>query len=580
MATFALPSARAAQGLTRQAARPSRRLARRLVAVAAATAALLAVLPAAAAQADSGQSHTPGGTVYAVMPGAGTVGGARLAVTAPATVLLGRSATVTATISAVPAGRTVRILVRDLICGTTRWVSRGVARATCTFRPTRPGGYRLTTKATFYTSGRLSGTLSAIRQVTSVGVRVSVPSTVRRGVRDNVRITLGTTAAPGATVRLVPGVIGATGCPSSVVVRVDLSRSATYRCAITPAPVPELRVAPQVTYAATKLVGAVTTREVQDGPLLSASAAEQAWREATEQEFQKALSTSVDTHDSAATGFEIVMRAHRDGWGDPAVAPMVQHLLELRNADGGWGLQSSWDAFGDHTVNPASTTYTVTTAAHAGPAVLGAWQHDLVSDADLRRAVDSLLAIPTWQVPGGLCVSYSTSAYDTGKCVSNVSLGAAAWLKQVRDATGWSIPRLDTVVAGVTGARRYLFQKETGYWAYSDLANQRDLPQDPAHQGYTLESMLDLDPSLAQTTTSQFLRPWWEQPSRYTMVMYGNGQSQVAFTDCTGAARSPALLEAFGSITTQPDPVARFISLQYALHGQRTIDTCFGGKPW
>lgn len=558
-----------------------RAFARRLLSVIAATACCVVVLPAAA-QAEGGQGsqdRRSGGRVYGMLQGS-AAGTPRLSISAPTTVTSGRSATVTATISAVPSGQSVRVAVKGLACGTTRWVSSGVARTSCAFRPTRPGGYRLTANATLYSGSKRSGSASAIRQVTAIGVQPSAPVTVRRGVSTRLRFAVGTAAKAGATVRLTTGVTGATGCPSSVQLRVDLRGSATYTCTVTPDPVPALRVAPQAIYGSTTLVATAISREVQDGPRLSVADAEAAWREVTERQFQRALATEVDSHESAAIGFEIMMRAHRDGWDDPSLPPLVHGLLDLRNPDGGWGLEKAWDAFGDRTVNPATTTYTVTTAAHVGPALLGAWQHGLVSDDDLRWAVDSLLATPTWPVPGGLCVSYSTSPYDTGTCVVNVSLGAAAWLKQVREATGWSITRLDEVVAGVTGASRYLFLPESGYWGYSDLPTQRDRPQDPAHQGYTLESVLELDPALAETAVAQFLRPWWLQPDRYSTVMYGNGQSQVAFTDCSGAARSPALLEAFRSITAEPDPQARFLSLQYALHGQRTIDTCFAGKPW
>ncbi|HET8614638.1 MAG TPA: hypothetical protein VFL94_03860 [Actinomycetales bacterium] len=552
-----------------------------IMAAVAAVAATALVLPTSAQATVHAPEPVGAPTVLASPPEpTGSVGSARITISAPATVPSGRSTTVTATISAVPTDTSVSMVMPGLVCGGTSRVTAGTARTVCTYQAGTPGGSQLLARATLYASGEVSGTLAGTQPVTSVGVATMVPTTIRRGTRPTVRFAVGTTAAPGSTLRLLPGVTGATGCPSSIYLRADAHGSATYSCAVSAKATATIQIVPQVTYGTTTLTGTAVSRPVEDGAALSAAAAEKSWREVTEHQYATALAAADVMHDSATTGFEIVMRAHRDGWTDPAIAPLVRRLLDLRNADGGWGLSSAWDAFGDRTINPATTTYTVSTADHAGPALLGAWEQGLVTDADLRGAVDSLLATPTWSVPGGLCVSYSTSAYDTGKCVPNVSFGAAAWLKEVRQATGWSIPRLDEVVDGVTGASRYLFQEATGYWAYSDLPSQRTVPQDPAHQGYTLESMLGLSPALAETATATFLRPWWLQPTRYTAVMYGNGQSRVAFTDCTGAARSPALLEAFRSITTQPGQEAKFLALQYAVYGQRVLDTCFAGRPW
>ena len=155
----------------------------------------------------------------------------------------------------------------------------------------------------------------------------------------------------------------------------------------------------------------------------------------------------------------------------------------------------------------------MSTAGHVGPALLGAWQHKLVTDAVLRRAVDSILSTPRMPVgAAGTCIAYSKSGNDN-HCVPNVSLGAGAWLLQVREVTGWSIPLLDDIVSRVTAADRYLYDAETGYWAYSDLASQRDKPQDPGHQGYTLSSVLVLDPDFGRAATLRFLsNPWWAQP--------------------------------------------------------------------
>ncbi|MBK8076059.1 MAG: hypothetical protein IPK24_10920 [Kineosporiaceae bacterium] len=62
-------------------------------------------------------------------------------------------------------------------------------------------------------------------------------------------------------------------------------------------------------------------------------------------------------------------------------------------AAGGYGLGTAWDAFGDGTRNPASTTYTVTTAGHVGWVLLEARKNDADGGA-LNGAIDALLAMP------------------------------------------------------------------------------------------------------------------------------------------------------------------------------------------
>lgn len=504
----------------------------------------------------------------------------RLRISAPTAVASGRWVSVSATVTAVPPGQTVRISMPGRSCGSTRWVARGAARVVCTFHPTAPGGWGLRATAKTYRKGRQTAAVSATSTVTSVGVRVGVPASLRLGEPARITITFGTTARPRTLVRLDPRLTSAVGCPAAVTLRVDWRRSGSYTCTAVPVPTASVRAAPQVSYAGTRLVAPTTSRALADGAPVPPSAAAQVWNGVAHDQLQLALTLAADRHDSAATGLEILLRAHRDGWDDPTVAQLVNRLLELRKDDGGWGLEEEWDAFGDGTPNDDDTTYTVTTAGHAGPALLGAWQHQLVDDEALRGAVDSVLATPAWPVPGGLCLSYSTSRNDLGTCVPNVSLGAAAWLKQVRSATGWSIPRLDEVVDGATGAARYLYQPATGHWAYSDLPAQRTRPQDPSHQGYTLQSVQVLDPALAASASRMFAQPWWQQPTRARRTVFGLGQAVVAAKDCSGAARSPALLDAFGAITSEPETETRFLAMQYAMYGQRVADVCFAGKAW
>lgn len=492
---------------------------------------------------------------------------------------------VTATLRNVPAGQSVRILASGpagMTCGNTLWVSSGVARTTCAFLPTAAGGYAVNATATRFSSGRAVATHMASSRVSVLGVTAFVPGSVRRGEAITVRFTVGGPLwSPGAVLRIAPGVAGAIGCPAELRVVLSADRTASSSCNATPQPARFLTVAPDLWAGKNRIGGKSVTAKIADAPLLDTTLASTMWDQESETLWELAKGMIAGSHDAASTGFEIILYAHREGWDGPTVASLVQHLLEVRKPDGGWGIDKAWDAFGDGTVNPESTTYTVSTAGHAGPALLAAWQNTLVTDEDLRAAVDSLLSTPRVSVPGGTCFAYSKSENDL-PCVPNVNLGAGAWLKQVREVTGWSIPLLDDIVAQITAADRYLFNADTGYWGYSDLPSQLGKPQDAPHQGYTLQSALILEPEFGKAATLQFLsNPWWDQATGGTLRDYGNGLSQVAFADCQGAARSPSVLEAFSAIKeTSADQMTKFLALQGTLYGFRALGACFRGETW
>jgi hypothetical protein len=493
--------------------------------------------------------------------------------------------TVTATLKNVPPGEAVRIVAggpAGMTCGSAVWVSTGVARTTCTFLPTAAGGYTVKATATRLSGGRAIATHTASSRVSVLGVTAFVPSTVRRGEATTIRFTVGGPLwSPGAVLRVAPGVAGAIGCPAELRVVLSADRTASASCTATPQPTRYLTVAPDLWAGKNRIGGKSVTAKIADAPLLDAALASTMWDEESETLWELAKGMTAGTHDAASTGFEIIVYAHREGWESPTVASLVQHLLDVRKPDGGWGIDKAWDAFGDGTVNPESTTYTVSTAGHAGPALLAAWQNKLVTDEDLRAAVDSLLSTPRTSVPGGTCLAYSKSGKDFA-CVPNVNLGAGAWLKQVREVTGWSIPLLDDTVAQITAADRYLFNATTGYWAYSDVPSQIAKPQDAPHQGYTLQSALVLEPEFGKAATLQFLsNPWWDQATGGTLRDYGNGLSQVAFADCQGAVRSPSVLEAFSAIKeTSADQMTKFLALQGTLYGFRALGACFKGETW
>ena len=145
----------------------------------------------------------------------------------------------------------------------------------------------------------------------------------------------------------------------------------------------------------------------------------------------------------ARTYFEL------DGWSPSNDKGMsyLRKALSLRNSNGGWGLGREFDAFSDGSINPATTSYTVTAGDHLGPVLILAHKHGLIGEEELSRTVTSLLSTPvaTMNDLDEKCISYSTSDHDTpsppnGKCVNNVN-ASAGWLLIAAADAGVEHPR-------------------------------------------------------------------------------------------------------------------------------------------
>ena len=151
----------------------------------------------------------------------------------------------------------------------------------------------------------------------------------------------------------------------------------------------------------------------------------------------------LDQQDPAAAGpqalvYTGIARARLHGWKDPEVTSLLGGLMALRNPNGGWGLNIANDSFGDGSINPADTTYTVAIADHVGPFLLGEWQHGLIGKEPLTTVAALLVTLPRWSISGGACLPYSTSPYDratSGYCVHNDNASVGLFPAQL-DAAG------------------------------------------------------------------------------------------------------------------------------------------------
>ncbi|MHA7281701.1 hypothetical protein [Arthrobacter sp. TMS2-4] len=238
--------------------------------------------------------------------------------------------------------------------------------------------------------------------------------------------------------------------------------------------------------------------------------------------------------------YQARMSAEYRGWKHPTTQQYLTKVYSLRKADGGYGLGKSWDAFSDGSVNPVSTTYTVSTADHVGEVLLAGYLAGAVPRAELVSAVDSLLSTPIDDTPNGKCMAYSTSLPDRPSksgCVVNVSLGAAAFLSKVADsgALEGDPPKLVKVFQ-VVSQLKWLgietYNEKGGGWAYLYLPSGntpfgRPPVQDANHNAYTFESAVTL---YGRKWLSEGMATWLAKPPTYP-----------AYFDITGRVRQQSL---------------------------------------
>lgn len=251
----------------------------------------------------------------------------------------------------------------------------------------------------------------------------------------------------------------------------------------------------------------------------------------------------------AASALTQTVRAH--GWHAPEVPPLVAALVATANPDGGYGLAQPWDAYQDGTVNPATTSYTATTAGHVGPILLAGYQAGVIGEDVVDRALDWVLDLPRAQ--GNRCIPYSSSPDDLGRaCVWNVHFGAAAWVKRASAATGH---RPDDAAALVADATALLastpLDPATGYLPYSSAQTR---PQDIGHQLWTAVSIDTLRGS-RDALDAMLGGPLWRvQAARFRDYNVASAMSGIALFDCRYA--TDALVLRYAASTARGNPYA------------------------
>jgi hypothetical protein len=255
-----------------------------------------------------------------------------------------------------------------------------------------------------------------------------------------------------------------------------------------------------VLVAATGLFLAITTN---GGPRPNHTPTADPWRELAERAI--ADFAALDEDQSAFSYAYLAAAIGRlYGWDDPRATVYLHKLQALQNPDGGYGLNYAWDAFSDGTVNPGTTTYTVTLAGHVGMPLLEGYRAGAVQPELVQQIVDLVVAAPRIDTTDGICLAYSYHANDAGagNCVHNVNAGAAAFLREAQ-AAGFTIVDGDNLIAGITRREVAAYLPAERWWPYRD--NPNDL-QDTDHNSYSAESMYFLAPATGRQAAQHHMK--------------------------------------------------------------------------
>lgn len=223
-------------------------------------------------------------------------------------------------------------------------------------------------------------------------------------------------------------------------------------------------------------------------------------------------------------------QASLNGWDDSEVATLLGRVMALRNPDGGWGLNSSFDAFGDKTVNPPNTTYTITLVDHVGPFLLGAYQHGLIGVEPLTTIGTILIGLPRWSLNGGICLPYSTAAADqvnSTYCVHNVNAAVGLFLTRLA-AANVSIPGATGVRAGIIKEEVAAYNSTAMNWAYDGKATTLD---DADHEALNVEAMLTEAPSLGYVPQVQLMTHSFPADANSPLAHWRLGYSRCVSAD-------------------------------------------------
>jgi hypothetical protein len=226
----------------------------------------------------------------------------------------------------------------------------------------------------------------------------------------------------------------------------------------------------------------------------------------------------------------------RFGWQDPRTQTWLQRVYQRRTQSLGYGIGVAYDAYGDGTVNPANTTYTITTSFHVGQVLIAGYDGGGVPAARVTEAVKAVL--DTAQTAGGKCVAYSKHVNDSRKpCVWNVSAFGAWFLWRAHQRGLYPAGRGDETLAKVRTWRDYVrahYSTSLGGWNYQE--GGPNVIDDPGHLSATVAAMYELDPSIGVPALAAYWKHYPVSVSGSPLVNYECSRADAHFSSVAQAA--------------------------------------------
>lgn len=194
------------------------------------------------------------------------------------------------------------------------------------------------------------------------------------------------------------------------------------------------------------------------------------------------------------------------GWDEPEAVAQLQRLRTVRKADGGYGMERAWDAFGDGSVNPASTSYLISVTDHAGVGLVAGLRAGAVPASEVAALVDLVVDWPRVVGDDG-CLAYSMAPTDRGVCVYNVNSSAAWFLQAAWDA---GVRREgQQQLAALLYAHDAVLETD-GWWPYS--SNRLTTRQDWNHNAAMIDFQFQLDVVAGQASLDSVMPGGWVHP--------------------------------------------------------------------
>lgn len=302
----------------------------------------------------------------------------------------------------------------------------------------------------------------------------------------------------------------------------------------------------------------------------------------------EAMEGPAETPHALASMAQVTAWTSPDGWADPAAVAYLDRVRALKNPDGGWGIGKPHDVASDGTVNPASTSYTITMTDHVGPVMLDAYRAGAATRAEVQAIVTWVMGVPYIQSANsqyGQCVAYSKHPNDQAsyQCIHNANASVAAWLTSAIEAgigASGAQKRVVEVVRRETYA--YLPMSPGGrpaWWRYMDTTYEQDVD----HNGAMADMLYGLTYPVAREAAYQ--------------VMAGavvDGSAPLAYARIAGMPGGPGSMATDGSGTTLwcqmartwTDEVAAYVTTaesrtaaQIAYWAARAARSCAAGQP-